>query len=128
MGEMLSIPCVLEPVPGDGLVGIGGASALEILEPLVDPLLERVEQFAHLHVVLVDDLARRVAIGEHGVEALADLPHPGGDRIPLHAEMEIPVDVKVMVEVMAHERLVSELRGEKLVQKGDDLLLVLRHV
>ena len=37
-GEMLSIPGVLEPVPGHGLVRVGGAPALEILDPLVDPL------------------------------------------------------------------------------------------
>ena len=125
---MLPVPGVLEPVPGNRLVGIRGLSAVEILDPRIYPLFERVEQLAHFHIVFVDDLARRVAIGEHGVEAFADLPDFGGDRLALDAEMEVPVDVEVIVEVMPHERLSGELRVEKLVEEGHDLLLILRSI
>ena len=125
---MLPIPGVLEPVPGHGLVGIRGASAFEILDLLGDPLFERVEQLAHRHVVLVDDLPRRIAIGEHGVEAFADLPHLGRNGVPLHSKMNVPVEVEVIVEVVPHERLPGKFLVEKLVEEGDDLLLVFRPV
>ncbi len=80
------------------------------VEPRVDPCLERVEQLPHVHVVLVDDLLQWVSIGEHGVEALADLAHLGRDGVALHAKMQIPVEIEIVVEIVPHERLPGELR------------------
>ena len=48
--------------------------------------------------------------------------------VALHAEMQVPVEIPIIVEVVAHERLVGMLRVEQLVEKVDDLGLVLRSV
>ena len=60
-------------------VGISRPPVGDVVDPLVDPGLEEGKQRAHRHVVLVDDLLPRVAIGENGVEALADLPEPAAE-------------------------------------------------
>ena len=39
LGEIFPVARVLEPVIGDGLVGVGDPAVLDVLEPLVDPLV-----------------------------------------------------------------------------------------
>ena len=90
--------------------------------PLVDPRFEEVEQRAHRHVVLVDDLLRRIAIGEDGVEAFADQTDLGRNCVTLHAKVQVPVEVEIIVEIVPHERLAGKFRIQQLVEEGDDLV------
>ena len=81
---------------------------------------KQIEQLAHLHVIVVDDRQQRVAIRQHGVERLADLAHFERDVVAGDAEVKIPIEVEVIVEVMPHERPVGELLIQKLVEEGRD--------
>ena len=128
LGEMLSVACVLQPIIGDGLVGVGDPAILDVVEPLVDPFRQERAQRSHGHVVFVHDLVQGIAIGEHRVEGLADRADLRRHGVALHAEMQVPVEIPIIVEVVAHERLVGMLRVEQLVEKVDDLGLVLRSV
>src|SRR4029077_14199750 len=71
-------------------------------------------------------LLERIAIGEHRVEGLAERPDLRRHGVALHAEMQVPVEIPIIVEIVAHEGLVGMLRVEQLVEKVDDLGLVLR--
>ena len=71
---------------------------------------------AHRHVVVVDDLLRDVAIGEHGIERHADLAHAIGHGVALHAKMQVPIEVEVAFEVRPHQRLSDIAVVKKLVE------------
>lgn len=43
VGEILSVSGILDPVPGEGLLGIGCLAALDVGKPVVDPRLEEGE-------------------------------------------------------------------------------------
>jgi hypothetical protein len=49
------------------------------------------------HIVFVDDLLQRVAIGEHGIEGFADRANLSRNSLAFYAEMQVPVDVPVVV-------------------------------
>ena len=86
-------------------------------------LLREFEQRADRHVVVVDDRLRRIAEGEDGIEALADRAHLRRNRIALHPEVQIPINIPVVVEIMPHEGLAGEFRVEQLVEECDGLAL-----
>ena len=62
------------------------------------------------------------------LKASPDRAHLRRHGVALHAEMQVPVEIPIIVEIVAHERLVGMLRVEQLVEKVDDLGLVLRSV
>jgi hypothetical protein len=127
-GEMFSVARVLEPVIGDGFVGIGDPAFLDVVEPRLDPFPQERPKRPDGHVVFVNDFLQRIAIGKHGVEGLADRADLGRHRVALHAEMQIPINVPIIVEVVAHERLIGVLVVEQFVEKGYDLGLVFRRI
>ena len=55
-----------------------------------------------------------------------DLRHSDRNGIVLYADMEIPVYVGVIVEIMIHARFFSILRIEQLVEENAHFFLVLR--
>src|SRR5271157_2494522 len=128
LGEIAAVAGVLEPVVSDRLAGIRYPAALYVVEPGVDPFRQEGPERPDGHIVLVDDLVRRVAIGEHGVEALADRADLRGNSVALYAEMQVPIDVPVVVEIVPHEGLPGMLGIEKLVKERDHLGLVLRTI
>src|SRR6202020_2006604 len=103
-------------------------AVLDIVEPRVDPFIQEWPKRSHGHIVFVNDLLQRIAVGEHCVEGLTDGADLRRYRAALHAEMKVPVDIPIIVEVMAHEGLVGKLRIEKLVEKVDNLGLIFRSV
>ena len=52
----------------------------------------------------------------------------GRNCFALHAEVQIPVDIEVIIEIMPHERLAGEFRVHQLVEECHDLVAVHRTV
>src|SRR4029077_19883620 len=74
------------------------------------------------------DGQQRIAVGEDRVERFADLAHLEGNVVAGDAEVKIPVEIEIVIEVMPHEWLVGELLIQDLVEKGSDLGAVHRLV
>ena len=83
---------------------------------------------AHRHVILVDDLLSDVAICEHGVERLADLAHSRRDGVAFDAEMQVPIEVEIALEIGPHQRLPGVAVIEKLVEELHHLVAVHRSI
>jgi hypothetical protein len=128
VGEILPFTAVLDPVMGEGLLGVRYFATREVGEPVVDPFLEVSEVLSNLHIVLVDDFLGRIAIGKNGIEAFADLPDPVGDRIAFDSEMEVPIQIEIALEIWPHQRLAGVTVGQKLVKKSRDLVAIHRPV
>ena len=111
VAEMLAVPGVLEPIVDEGLFGIAHPSVSDILDSFVDPLLEEVELLADLPVILVNDLLLRIPVCEHGVEALADLANFGRNCLAGNADVQIPIEVEVVVEIVSHQQLSTNCRS-----------------
>jgi hypothetical protein len=55
---------------------------------------------------------------------LSPMVRTWGDRVALHAQVQIPVEVEIVVEVVPHERLAGKPRVHELVEESDDLVAV----
>ena len=125
---MLAVAGVPDPVVGEGLLGVGRLAVGDVGQALVDPLLQEAKVRAHAHVVFVDDLLRRIAIGQHGVEVVADLPHARRDRVAFDAEMQVPVHVEIAVEIGPHQRTPGIAARPGACRRTRDLLAIHRLV
>jgi hypothetical protein len=76
----------------------------------------------------MDDLHGREPVAQDGYETVADLADFGWHCISHHAKMQIPVQVKVPVEILAHQRLTRIARIEELIKEAGDLRRVVRRV
>ena len=110
LAEMRAFPGILEPIPGDRPLRISDAPVRDIVQPLIDPGLKEIQERPHRHVVVVHDWLRRVAESKNGVEALADRADLRRNCFTLYPEVQVPIDVPVIVEIMPHERLAGMLR------------------
>ena len=112
--EVRAFLAILHPVPGEGPIRVRRLARCQVGKLLIDPRLQQVEIRANRHVVLVDDPLRRIAIGQHGVEALAHLADGVRNGVGLHAEMQIPIQIPIRIEVGPHQRLACVLAASSL--------------
>ena len=128
VGEILSLAAILDPVVGEGLLGVRYLAAREVGEAVVDPLLEVGEVLSDLHIVLVDDLLGRIAVGKHGVKAFTDLPDPVRDSVAFDSEMQVPIEVEIALEILPHQWLVGIAVVQEIVEKFCDFVAIHRAV
>src|SRR5215469_10110477 len=70
--EMRAVASILQAIPGDRSLWIGNARVRNVVQPLVDPDFEEVQQHAHRHIVVIHDWFRLVAERKDRTEALTD--------------------------------------------------------
>src|SRR5215469_2000439 len=87
LAEILSQLSVLKPVVDKCPVCIGHLAVDDRLHADVKPILERLAQFAHAHIVVMDDLQCGERKSENGVKAGPELPDLLRDGIPRDSEM-----------------------------------------
>jgi hypothetical protein len=128
LAKMRAVAGVLQPVPGNCFLRVGNARVRDVVQPLINPRLKVIQERPHRHVVVIHDWLRWVAEGENGVEALSDCADLRRNCITLHPEVQVPVNIPVVIEIVPHERFSGELRVEQRVKKGDHLVTVHRSV
>jgi hypothetical protein len=68
-----------------------------------------------------------IALGEDGVESLADLTNPRRDRVALTQE-QVPIEVEIGLQIRAHQRLAGIPRIEQLIETSCDFVAVDRTI
>jgi len=82
-------------------------------------------QLAHRHVVPLEGRVEDVDVGEAGHEARPDLASKGRDLGPAQAEVKVPVEVVVAVDVLAHHGQAALVGAEEMGEELLDLGLVI---
>src|SRR5208282_5394069 len=90
--EMRAVAGVLQPVPGNCFLRVGDARVRDVVQPLINPGLERMQERPHRHVVVIHDWLGRVAERQNSVEALSDRADLRRNCITFHPEVQVPVN------------------------------------
>ena len=95
--EILSLFAVLGPVLNESLFRAFYLPVHYPVNLVQDPFFEAAPKSPDLHIIFVHDRIRRVAEGDHRVEAFADLPHLWRNCVGLDPYVQIPVQVEIAV-------------------------------
>ena len=105
----------------EGSVGVRELAVDDRLYVGVEPLLECLTRRARLHVVFPHVFGRGELETENAVEALTELADRGRDCVTRDANMQVPVQVVVIVEIAPHKRLARIAVGEQLLVEPHQL-------